>query len=96
MNFQLSSPALNPNKSVGPNSIPTKILKALNDEIYFVASFWQLQCFIFCGSIRISPQNCKVIPVYQKDSKLDCSNHCPVSFLRKIKKAIEKRMYNRK
>ena len=78
MNFQLLSPALNPNKSVGPNSIPTKTLKLLNDEI---SSHLSESYSLFFLSVL---KTVKVIPAYQKDSKFDCSNHCPISLLPNI------------
>ena len=37
----------------------------------------------------------KVVPVFKKDSKLDCSNYCPISLLSNIEKILEKPMYKR-
>ena len=36
-----------------------------------------------------------VVPVHKKDSMLDFSNHCPISFLSNIGKILERLMYNR-
>ena len=35
----------------------------------------------------------KVVPVFKKDSKLDCGNYCPISLLLNVEKILEKRMY---
>ena len=35
------------------------------------------------------------VVVFQKDSKLDCSNYRPISLLSNIEKIIEKLMYKR-
>ena len=37
----------------------------------------------------------KVVPVFKKDSKLNCSNYCPISLLSNIEKILEKPMYKR-
>ena len=37
----------------------------------------------------------KVVPVFKKDSKLDYSNHSPISLLSNIGKSFEKLMYKR-
>ena len=35
----------------------------------------------------------KVVPVFKKDSKLDCSIYRPISLLSNIEKILEKLMY---
>ena len=37
----------------------------------------------------------KVVPVFKKDSKLDCSIYRPISLLSNIEKILEKLMYKR-
>ena len=37
----------------------------------------------------------KVVPVFKKDSKLDYSNHCPISLLSNNENILEKLMYMR-
>ena len=37
----------------------------------------------------------KVVPVFKKDSKLNCSNYRPISLLSNIEKILEKLMYKR-
>ena len=86
--------SLNQNKSDGPNSIPIKILKLLNKdisdqlEILFNQSF---SCGIFPSILKTS----KIIPIYKKGSKLECSNYRPISLLSNIDKILERLLYNR-
>ena len=81
-------------KSVGPNSIPTKILKLLNNEIscqlvdIFNMSFTS---GVFPSALKIA----KVVSVHKKDSKLDFSNYRPISLLSDLDKILEKLMYTR-
>ena len=85
---------LNSNKSVGPNSIPTKILTLLKNDIsshlseIFNISF---SSGIFSSILRTA----NVILEHKKDSKLDFSNYHPISLLSNIEKNLEKLMYNR-
>ena len=37
----------------------------------------------------------KVVPVFKKDSKLNCSNYCPMSLLSNVEKILEKLMSKR-
>ena len=87
--------ALSSSKSSGPNSIPIKILKLLNDKISMPLSMLINQSFTtgtFPSVLKIS----KVIPVFKnKGSPLDVSNYRPVSLLSNIEKIYEKIMYSR-
>ena len=86
--------SLDSNKSVGPNSIPTKILKLLKNDISSQLS--EIFNISFSSGVFLSiPKTAKVIPVYEKDFKLDFSNYHPISFLSNIEKILEKLMYNR-
>ena len=40
-------------------------------------------------------KTCKVIPIYKKDSQLNCSNYWPIPLLSNIDKILERIMYNR-
>ena len=85
---------LNSDKSTGPNSLPTKILKLLKNEIStHLADIFNLSFLsgVFPSILKIA----KVIPVHKKESKLFYSNYRPVSLLSNIDKIIEKIMYNR-
>ena len=86
--------SLDSNKSVGPNSIPTKVLKLLKNDIFSELS----EIFNVSFSSGIFPsilKTAKVIPVHTKDSKLDFSNYRPISLLSNIEKILERLMYNR-
>ena len=85
---------LNKNKSTGPNSLPTKILKLLKNDIssqladIFNISF---SSGIFSLHLKIA----KIIPIHKKESKLICSNYRPTSLLSNLDKILEKLMYSR-
>ena len=85
--------SLNSNKSVGPNSIPTRILKLLKNDI----STQLADIFNISFSTGVFPtilKVAKVVPVHKKDSKLDFSNYRPVSLLSNIEKILERLIYN--
>ena len=74
-NFILS---LDPLKSVGPNSILTKILKLVcKDILTQFAEFFNLS--FSEGVFPSILKTCKVIPIYKKDSQLNCSNYRSIS-----------------
>ena len=78
---------MNSNKSVGPNSIPTRILKLLKNDI----STQLADIFNISFSTGVFPtilKVAKVVPVHKKDSKLDFSNYRPISLLSNIKRNI--------
>ena len=80
--------AVDSNKSVGPNSIATKILKLLKNDISSQLS----EIFNITFSSGVFPsilKTAKVIPVHKKDSKLDFSNYY------KILEILKFLMYNR-
>ena len=84
---------MNSNKSVGPNSIPTRILKLLKNDI----STQLADIFNISFSTGVFPtilKVAKVVPVHKKDSKLDFSNYRPVSLLSNIEKILERLIYN--
>ena len=92
VNLIMSS--LNSDKSTGLNSLPSKILKLLKNEIStHLADIFNLSFSsgVFPSILKIA----KVIPVHKKESKLFCSNYRPISLLSNIDKIIEKIMYNR-
>ena len=79
--------SLNSIKSVGPNSIPIKILKLLKNDI----SSQLADIFNISFSTGVSPTRlkvAKVVHVYKKDSKLDFSNYRPISLLSNIEENI--------
>ena len=85
---------LNQDKSDRPNSISIKIVKLLNKDISDQLAILFNQSFssgIFPSILKTS----KIIPIYKKGSKLECSNYRPISLLSNIDKILERLMYNR-
>ena len=85
--------SLDSTKSVGPNSIPTKILKLLKtDNCCQIVDIFNmsLTLSVFPSVLKLA----KVIPVHKKDSKLDFSNYIPISLLSNLDKILEKLMYS--
>ena len=83
--------SLDYNKSVGPNSIPTKVLKLLKNDISSQLS--KVFNISFCSGVFPSIlKTVKVIPMHKKDSK---PNYCPVSLLSNIEKILKSLMCNR-
>ena len=82
-------------KASGPNSIPVKILKLINQNISAPISTLINSSFasgIFPSVLKIS----KVVPVFKnKGSPLEVSNYRPISLLSNIEKIYEKVMYSR-
>ena len=76
-------------KASGPNSIPVKILKLINQSISMPISALINSSFesgIFPSVLKIS----KVIPVFKnKGSPLEVSNYRPISLLSNIEKIFE-------
>ena len=86
--------SLDSNKSVGPNSIHTKILKLLKNDI----SSQLFEMFNISFSSGIFPSILKtamVIPIHKNNSKLYFSNYRPISLLSNTEKILERLMYNR-
>ena len=68
------------NRSVGPNSLPTPILKNCPDVLSFSTSYLVNLSF----TISKFPNLCKIakiIPLFKKDDPLDCFNYRPISLL---------------
>ena len=85
---------MNPNKSVGPNSIPSKILKLLKGKISSHLS--DIYNISFSIGIFLSVlKTAKVTPVHKKDSKLHCNSYRPMTLLPNIEKYLEKLVCDR-
>ena len=86
--------SLDSNKSTGPNSICTKILQLLKNDIstqlsdIFNVSF---STGVFPSILKIA----KVVHIHKKQSKLVYSNYRPISLLSNLEKILEKLMYSR-
>ena len=80
---------LNLRKSIGPNSIPTKLLKKYSKTISIPISKLINQSFV----TGIFPEPLKlanVIPVFKKADPLQCTNYQPISLTSNISNILEK------
>ena len=85
---------LKSNKSCRPNSIPTKDLHILQDQISnHLATICNLS--FSTGVFPAIPKTAKVIPIHKKNSKLEVSNYKTISLLSNIDQIFEKLMHNR-
>ena len=81
-------------KSLGPNSIPMKILKSLSSLIsspLFQIINESFQSGVFPEKLKLA----KVIPLFKKACPLTASNYRPISLLSVFSKITEKVMYER-
>ena len=85
---------LNPSKSVGPNSIPIKLLKIIGSSVSPLLALLVNQSFqsgIFPDKLKIV----KVISLFKKGNPELPSNYRPISLLPIFSKLFEKLMYKR-
>lgn len=85
---------LKPGKSLGPNSIPVKLLKHLCPLISLPLSQIINESFqsgIFPDKMKLA----KVIPLFKKGCSVTASNYRPISLLSVFSKITEKVMYKR-
>ena len=81
--------SLKSGKSNGPNSIPTWVLKSLTDVFSHPLSYifnLSLMQGIFPDAFKLA----KVIPVFKKGQRNECSNYRPISLLSNLGKLLEK------
>ena len=81
-------------KSIGPNSIPTKLLKILSPHTSLPFSKIINESFQ-SGSFPTKMKLEKVVPLFKKGCPLDSSNYRPISLLSVFSKIIEKIMNKR-
>ena len=81
-------------KSLGPNSIPIKLLKILSPHISSPLSQIINESFL-SGIFPAKMQHAKVIPLFKKGCPLTVSNYRPISLLSVFSKISEKLMYKR-
>ena len=85
---------LNSRKTIGPNSIPTRILKEFKNILKIPLTIIINISF----QTGIFPEQCKIAhitSIFKKGDTLDSSNYRPVSLLSNISKILEKAMYTR-
>ena len=85
---------LESNKSLGPNSIPTNILKLVQNEISIPLS----RIFNLSFSSGTHPEKLRIsktIPIFKKGSRLSPCNYRPISLLSNLNKILEKLMFTR-
>ena len=86
--------SLSDNKSSGPNSIPTRILKLLKKDIS--TQLVDIFNISFSSGIYSNPlKTANVIPIHKKDSQLEGSNYRPIALLSNVDKILEKLMHRR-
>ena len=86
--------SLNLHKAYGPNSIPTRILHLLADDICKPLSMIFNLSFS-SGQYPNLLKMAKTIPIFKKDSRLLVCNYRPISLLSNVNKILEKLMFNR-
>ena len=86
--------SLNLHKAYGPNSIPTRILHLLADDICKPLSMI-FNLFFSSGQYPNLLKMAKTIPIFKKDSRLLVCNYRPISLLSNVNKILEKLMFNR-
>ena len=80
---------INLRKSVGPFSIPNRVLKEFKKTFTIPISHifnMSLDSGVFSEKMKTA----KVIPVFKKDDNQDCNNYRPISLLPNISKIFEK------
>ena len=85
---------LKTSKAVGPNSIPTNILKTYSKFLSKPLS--ELMNLSFAqGKFPTILKIAKVIPVHKKGDKSECDNYRPISLISNISKLLEKLVHKR-
>ena len=82
------------NKSTGPNTLPTPILKNCTNVLSFPISHLVDLSFT-TGEFLNLRKIAKVISLFKKGDPLDCSNYRPISLLSTFSKIFEKCVYKR-
>ena len=77
------------NKGVGPNSIPTKILKDYKSEVskpFIDMINTSFATGMFFSALKVA----NIVPIHKKGDKLDCNSYQPTSILCNTIKIIRK------
>ena len=84
----------NPRKSVGPYSIPVKLLKIIKVPISRLLTMMVNESFVY-GNFPNRLKAGKVIPLHKQGSTLDTSNYRHISLPLVFSKILEKLMHQR-
>lgn len=85
---------LNPSKSTGPFSIPTKLLKTLKTLLSGPLAYL-FNCSFQTGVVPDNLKLARVIPTFKKGAREVISNYRPISLLSVFHKILERLMYIR-
>ena len=85
---------LNINKGPGPDGIHTKLITEVAEEIILpLEHIYNMS--ILTGVVPSELKIARVIPIYKKGEKSDCSNYRPISMLNIFNKILEKLVFTR-
>ena len=85
---------LNINKGPGPDGIHTKLITEVAEEIILpLEHIYNIS--ILTGVVPSELKIARVIPIYKKGEKSDCSNYRPISMLNIFNKILEKLVFTK-
>ena len=82
------------NKSSGPNSIPTNLLKEFS-SLFIPPIKTLVNKSLYEGTFPSIFKLALICPIYKKSDKTKCVNYRPISLLSNLSKIFERIMYNR-
>ena len=85
---------LNIRKSIGPNSIPTRLLKQFFKEINIQIEKL-VNLFFETGIFPDASKLARIIPIFKKGDLLQCKNYRPISLTSIISKIMKKLVHQR-